>query len=103
MQSVLLTLHIIDVFLMSALFRRTFFFNEQETKYVSIYLNGDLKLTSSVHVVLNEMLWFIPVTFNNNILKNEVHELGDRRNLSMYCGRCIRVPNASRVKTFKCF
>jgi len=38
MQSALLSLHIIHVFQMTGLLRRKFF-NEQETKYVSVYLN----------------------------------------------------------------
>ena len=97
MQSALLSLHIIDVLQMTGLFRRTFFLNEQETKYVSVYLNGDLKTelkiwTSSGHVVLNDLQWFILVTFKSNISKNEVHELGDSRHtLSMYRGRYIRI------------
>jgi len=97
MQSALLSLHIIDVLRMTGLLRRTFFFNEQETKYVSVYLNGDLKTqvkigTSSGHEVLNDLQWFIVVTFKSNISKNEVHELGDSRHtLSMYCGRYIRI------------
>ena len=54
--------------------------NEQETKYVSIYLNnGDLKPqvkigTSSGHAMLNEIQWFILVTFKGDLPKNEVHE-----------------------------
>jgi len=97
MQSALLSLYIIDVFQMTGLLRRTLFLNQQETKYVSIYLNEDLKPqvkigTSSGHVVLNEMQWFILVTFKSNIPKNEVHELGDpRHTLSMYFGRYIRI------------
>jgi hypothetical protein len=89
MQSALLSLHIIDVLQMTGLLRRTYFFNQQEIKYVSIYLNEDLKQlvkseTSSGHVMLNEMQWFILVTFNSNIAKNEVNELGDpRHTLSM--------------------
>ena len=65
------------------LLRRTYYLNEQETKYVSIYLNNDdLKATlkigaSSGHAVLNEIQWFILVTFKSDIPKNEVHELGD--------------------------
>ena len=56
MQSALLSLHIIDVFQMTGLLRRTYFLNQQETKYVSIYLNEDLKPpvkigTSSGHVI----------------------------------------------------
>jgi hypothetical protein len=52
---------------MTGLLRRTFFFKEQELKYVSVYLNGDLKPqvkfgTSSGHVVLNELQWYILVT-----------------------------------------
>ena len=80
---------------MTGLLRRTFLFNE-ETKYVSVYLNENLKPqvkigTSSGHVVLNDLQWFILVTFKSNI-SNEVHELGDSRHiLSMYCGRYIRI------------
>ena len=64
------------------LLRRTFFFNEQEIMYVSVYLNENLKPqvkieTSSNHVVLKDLQWFILVTFKCNISKNEVHELGD--------------------------
>ena len=74
MQSALLSLYIIDVFQMAGLLRRTYFLNQQETKYVSIYLNEDLipevKIgTSSGNVVLNEMQWFILVTFKSNICK----------------------------------
>ena len=43
MQSALLSLHNIHVFQMTGLLRRTFFLNQQETKYVSIYLSEDLK------------------------------------------------------------
>jgi len=97
MQSALLSLHIIDVFQMIELLRRTFFFNEQETKYVSVYLNGDLKTqvkvwTSSDNVVLNDLQLFILVTFRSNISRNEVHKLGESRHtLSMYCGRYIHI------------
>jgi len=81
---------------MTGLFLRTFF-NEQETKYVPVYLNENLKPqvkigTSSGHVVLNDLQWFILVTFKSNVSKNEVHEFGDSRHaLSMYCGRYIRI------------
>lgn len=84
-------------FQMTGLLRRTFFFNERETKYVSVYLNENLKPqvkigTSSGHVVLNDLQWFILVTLKSTISKNEVHELGDpRHTLSMYCGRYIRI------------
>jgi len=90
----LLSPHIIDVFQMTGLLRRTVF--NEETKYVSVYLNENLKPqvkigTSSGHVVLNDLQWFILVTFKSNI-SNEVHELGDSRHiLSMYCGRYIRI------------
>jgi len=82
---------------MTGLLLRTFSFSEQHTKYVSTYLNEDFKPqvkngTSSGHVVLNDIQWFILVTFKSNILKNEVHELDDARHtLSMYCGRYIRI------------
>jgi len=98
MQSAHLSLVIINVFQMAGLLRRTYYLNEQETKYVSIYLNnGDLKPqvkigTSSGHAVLNELQWFILVTFKGDIPKNEVHELGDAQHtLSVYCGRFIRI------------
>ena len=97
MQSVLLSLHIIDVFQMTALLRCTLFFNKQETKYVSIYRNEDLKTlvkigTSSGHVIFTDIQWFILVTFKSNISKNEVHELGDPHHTqSMYCERYIRI------------
>jgi len=60
MEDVLLSQHFIDVFQMTGLLRHTFFFNKQETKYISIYLNEDLKPqvktgTSSGHEVLNDL------------------------------------------------
>ena len=82
---------------MMGLIRPKFFFNEEETMYVSIYLNEDLKPqveigTSSGHRVLNDMQWFILVTFKSNIAKNDMHELGNpRHTLSMFCGRYIRI------------
>jgi len=98
MQSARLSLVIINVFQMTGLFRRKYYLNEQEKKYVSIYLdNGDLKPqvkigTSSGHEVLNEMQLFILVTFKGDIPKNEVHELGDSQHtLSVCCGRYIRI------------
>ena len=48
--------------------------------------------TSSGHVALNDLQWFILVTFKSKIFKNEVHDLGDpHHTLSMYCGRYIRI------------
>jgi len=98
MQSACHSLFIINVFQMKGLLHRTHYLNEQEAKYVSIYLNiDDLKPqvktgTSSGHAVLNEIQWFILVTFICDIPKNEVHELGDsQHNLSVYCGRYIRI------------
>ena len=41
MQSARISLVIINVFQMTRLLRRTYYLNEQETKYVSIYLNND--------------------------------------------------------------
>jgi hypothetical protein len=80
-----------------SLLRRTYFLNEQETKYVSIYLNDNLKPqvkigSSSGHAVLNDTQWFILVTFKSDIPKGEVHELGDSHHtLSVHCGRYIRI------------
>jgi hypothetical protein len=67
---------------MYSLLQRTYYLNEQEIKYVSVYLNYDLKpqvtiSSSSGHAVLNEIQWFILVTFNSDIPKNKGHELGD--------------------------
>jgi hypothetical protein len=83
---------------MTRLLRRTYYLNEQETKYVSIYLNNDdlkpyVKIgTSSGHAVLNEIQWFILLPFKSDIPKNKVHELGDSKHtLSVYCGRYIRI------------
>jgi hypothetical protein len=98
MQSARLSLVIINVFQMTGLRRRTYYLNEQETNYFSIYLNNDdlkphLKIgTSSSYAVLNEIQLFILVTFKSEIPKNEVHELGDSQHtLSVYCGRYIRI------------
>jgi hypothetical protein len=46
---------------MTGLLRRTYYLNEQETKYVSIYLNNDdlkpyVKIATSGHAVLNEIV-----------------------------------------------
>ena len=104
MQSARLSLVIINVFQMTGLLRRTYYLNEQETKYVSIYLNNDdlkpnLKIGTSLgHAVLNEIQWFILVTFKSDIPKNEVHELGDSQHtLSVYCGRYIRMSQNTQV------
>jgi len=43
MKSVLLSLRIINLFRITGLIQRTFVFKEKETKYVSIFLNDDLK------------------------------------------------------------
>ena len=82
---------------MWSLLRRTYFLNEQETKYVSIYLSDDLKPqvkigNSSGHAVLNDTQWFILVTLKSDIPKGVVQELGDSRHtLSLYCGLYIRI------------
>jgi hypothetical protein len=105
MQNALLNLHFINVFQMYSLLQRTHYLNEQETKYVSFYLNDDLKTqvkigSSSGHAVLHETQWFILVTFKSDVPKNEVHELGDSQHiLSMYCGRYIRMTSE---KTHEC-
>ncbi len=45
-----------------------------------------------VRVVLNQMQWFILVTFKDHIPKSEVYELGDSRHtLSLHCWRYIRI------------
>jgi hypothetical protein len=95
MQNALLNLPFINVFQMYSLLQCTYYLNEQETKYVSFYLNHDLKPqvkigSSSGHAVLNEIQWFILVTFNNDTPKNKVHDLGDSQHtLPLYCGRYI--------------
>jgi len=76
---------------MTGLLRRKYYLNDQETKHVSIYLNDlkpNVKIGTSDHAVLNGIQWFIPTTFKSDVLKNEVHELGDSQHtLSVYCGR----------------
>jgi hypothetical protein len=82
---------------MWSLLQCTYHLNEQGTKYVSIYMNDDLKTqvkigTSSGHAVLNDTQWFILVTFKGDIPKSVVHEHGDSRHiLSVYSGRYIRI------------
>ena len=96
MQSVLPSLHIINLLQLTVLFLCTFFF-EGETKCFSTYLNEDLKPqvkieTSSGHVVLSDMQLFIMVTLKCIIPKNEVREHSDpRHTLWMYCGRYISI------------
>jgi hypothetical protein len=97
MQSAILSQHVITVFQMCSLLPRTYFINERVIKYVSIYLNDDLKPqvnigTSSGRAVLNDTEWLILVTFKGNMPKNEVQELGNWRQIpSMYCGRYISI------------
>ena len=72
MQSVPLTLLIIDVLQMTVLLRRTFFFNAQEKKVRLHLVNEDLKPqakigNSSGHVVMNDVQCFILVTFKSDI------------------------------------
>jgi len=63
----------------------------------SFLINENLKSqvkfgTSSVHVVLNDLQWFIPVTFKSTASMNEVHKLAELLlTLLMYCGRYIRI------------
>jgi len=88
-----------NVFQMTAwgLLRRTYYLNEQQTKFVSIYLNDDnlkpeVKIGTPCHAVLNELQLFILVTLKSDMPKSEVHELGDpHRTLSVYCGLYIRI------------
>jgi hypothetical protein len=80
---------------MWTLLERTYFLNKRRTKEVSIFLEETLqphvKIASSSHsVVLNQIHWFILVTFKNHIPKSELHEFGySRHTLPMYCGRYI--------------
>jgi len=96
MQTAFLNRYLFNVFQMPAwgLLRRTYYLNEEQTKYVSIYLN-DYNLKTEVkigppsgHAVLNEMHWFILVTFRSDMPKSEVHEFGyPHQTLSVYFGR----------------
>ena len=48
--------------------------------------------SSSLCVVLNQIQWFILVTFKSHLPKDEVYELGDlRHSLSKHCGWYIRI------------
>jgi len=57
------------------------FFSEQETKYASVYLHEDpnhrwrLELLQAMWF-LSDLQWFILVTLESNISKNELNELG---------------------------
>jgi len=43
-------------------------------------------------VLLNDLQWFILVTFKDNIPKGKVHELGgSSHTLSIHCGRYVRI------------
>jgi len=99
-QNAFINRYFINVFQMTVwgLIRRTYYLNKQQRKYVSIYLNdGNLKPEVKIRppfgpAVLNDMQWFILVTFRGDIPNNEVHELGDLQHiLSVYCGRYIRI------------
>ena len=82
---------------MCSLLPRTYFNNERDIKYVSIYLNDDLKPqvnigTSSGCAVLNVTECLILVTLKGNMPKNEVQELDNSpQTLSMYCRRYISI------------
>ena len=93
MPSAHLSLVIINVFQMTGLLYRNYYLNGQKTMYVSIYLNNDdlkpqVKIWTFYGHAVIEIQWFILVTFESGIPKNEVHELGDSQHiLSVYCGR----------------
>jgi len=72
MQNALFIRYFINVFQMTAwgLLRLTYYLNEQQTNYFSIYLNDDDNLkpvvkigTPSGHAMLNKLQWFILLTF----------------------------------------
>ena len=96
-QGVRFNLHVINVFQMWTLLEHVYFLNKQRIKYVCMFLDETLKphvkiASSSRSVVLNQIQWFILVTFKSHIPKSEVHELGDSRHtLSLHCGRYIRI------------
>ena len=79
------------------LLEHVYFLNKQRTTYVSIFLDETLtphvKIASSSHsVVLNQIQWFILVTFKSHIPKSEVYELVDSRHtLSIHCGWYIHI------------
>jgi hypothetical protein len=95
MQSANLNRNVINVFQMPALLERVYYLNKQRKKHVCIYLDENLttklKIAGSTkHVVLNQIQWFILVTFDS--YKSAVNELGDsRNNLFTYCERYIRM------------
>jgi len=46
--------------------------------------------------VLNEIQWFILITFKSDISKNEMNELGELQHiLSVYCGRYICITSGN--------
>ena len=80
---------------MWTLLEHVYFLKKQRANYVSIFLDEILQpyvkiASSSCSVMLNQIQWFILVTFKSHISKGEVYELGDSRHtLSRYCGQYI--------------
>ena len=75
---------------------RLFVYTEEEQvrdHILDVNLTPQVKIVSSSRtVVLNQIQWFILVTFKDHIPKDVLHELGDSRHtLDLYCRRYIRI------------
>ena len=82
---------------MKRLLERVYYLNDSQRKYVSLFLDENLTPHARIvcgnrAVVLNQIQWFILVTFKDNIPKNVIHELGDSlHTLDLYCGKYARI------------
>jgi hypothetical protein len=82
---------------MNRLLERVYHLNVSQTKYVSLFLDENFAPHTRIvcdkkAVMLNQIQWFLLVTFKDNIPKNVFHELGDSLNtLVLYCGKYARI------------
>jgi hypothetical protein len=105
MQSALLSQRFINVFQTTDLLRRTYYLNEEETKYVSIYINNDdlkplliIEIYSG-HAVLNKIQWFILVTFK--VIYPRIKSMNlETRNIPCQC--TVYDIYSLRVRKLKC-
>jgi hypothetical protein len=69
--------------------------NKARMRFVTLFVEECLSLhikmvCSSRAIMLNQIQWFILVTFKDHIPKDVLHELGDTHHtLDLYCGRYI--------------
>ena len=75
----------------------TYLQSQRERNKVSLYLDDNLRPQVKIEApsgraILNDIQWFILVTFKGNIPKGKVHELVDSSHtLSIHCGQYVRI------------